>query len=98
MGFFKGRRSHAEQGTYDQNRHSHATAWVFALGLDYDLNNNWTIGVSAKFQDWKAHKHSRIYNADLEYVNLPNDVKAKGHNDGVLCYQPDIRSRFLIPP
>ncbi len=60
-GCFRGKRSEFDHNFCDDhNRSSHdATAWVFAAGFDYDLCNNWTIGLSVKFQDWSANRHHR---------------------------------------
>lgn len=54
---------------YHRNRHSNeARAWVFAAGIEYDLCSNWTVGLSAKFQDWSANRHHRTcINNDFSY-------------------------------
>lgn len=64
-GSFRGKTSDIDDnrdidGFDRHNRHSSkATAWVFGAGFDYDLCNNWTIGLSVKFQDWSANRHHR---------------------------------------
>lgn len=69
-GSFRGKRSQCDEGFDffdDKNRRSHeATGWVFAAGLDYDLCNCWTVGLSVKFQDWHACRHHRICNDDFD--------------------------------
>jgi opacity protein-like surface antigen len=64
-GNFRGKRSNFDGDGFnffdDRNRQSHeATAWAFAAGIDYDLCNCWTIGLSVKVQDWRATRHHRF--------------------------------------
>lgn len=62
-GSFRGKRGHIDNFNFFEETHRrsrHATAWVFALGLDYDLSNCWTVGLSAKFQNWSANRHHRF--------------------------------------
>jgi opacity protein-like surface antigen len=74
-GSFRGKRNHIDNYDSDffgfdrRNRHSKdATAWVFAAGVDYDLCNCWTIGLSVKFQDWSANRHHReCHDGDFSY-------------------------------
>lgn len=68
-GSFRGKRSHFDDFNLfdDSNRSSHrAKAWVFAAGLDYDLCNCWTVGLSVKFQNWNANRHHRFCNRDFD--------------------------------
>ena len=78
-GSFRGKRSHLDDnasgffGFDHRNCHSNdATAWVFAAGVDYDLCNCWTIGLSVKFQDWSANRHHRFCdeNLDASYIRV----------------------------
>jgi len=74
-GSFRGKTNNLgddESGFYGidrRNRHSNdAQAWVFSAGLDYDLCNCWTIGLSVKFQDWSANRHHRFcLDSDFSY-------------------------------
>ncbi len=53
-----------------QNRHSDASAWVFAAGFDYDLCSCWTMGLSVKFQDWSGSRHHKVcLDRELEYMD-----------------------------
>lgn len=69
-GNFRGKRSHLADdsglfGVDRRNRHSNeATAWVFSAGFDYDLCNNWTMGLSVNFQDWSATRHHKFCPGD----------------------------------
>jgi len=61
-GSFKGKKNNFDGFNFfdDRNHSSHnATAWVFATGLDYDLCNCWTLGLSVKYQDWSANRHRK---------------------------------------
>lgn len=60
-GDFRGRRSGDNFAFFEEhNRSSHeATGWVVCAGADYDIYNQWTVGVSVKFQDWTANRHHR---------------------------------------
>jgi len=73
-GFFRGKRSNFEADGFDsfddRNRSSrNAKAWVFGAGVDYDLSNAWTVGLSLKFQDWTANRHHRYRRGLDEYVD-----------------------------
>ncbi len=68
-GSFHGKRH--INGEFDQfgfNRHrfhtNNADGWVIAVGADYDLCNCWTIGLSFKYQDWRARKHKHHCDED----------------------------------
>lgn len=81
-GSFRGKRSNPDDyGVLDHgNRHSNdASAWVFAFGADYDLNNCWTLGVSLKFQDWAADRHAHVCTDALYYVSHCDD-RARQNN------------------
>lgn len=60
-GNFIGRRHGNGFDFFDNCRHSSrdAHAWVFSAGADYDLCDCWTVGISVKFQDWRASRHHR---------------------------------------
>jgi opacity protein-like surface antigen len=76
-GSFRGKRSHFDDfNAFDEgNRNSHdATAWAFALGLDYDLCNCWTIGISAKYQDWSANRHHRLCTKGISFSDFASDL------------------------
>lgn len=77
-GNFRGKRSNFEKGFNffdDRNHSSHnATAWVFAAGIDYDLCDNWTIGLSVKAQDWSANRHHK---SDCGDSYFSSDRRAK---------------------
>ena len=73
-GSFRGKTSHLSSNYSildldNHNRHSNeAAAWVFAAGFEYDLCNNWTMGLSVKFQDWSADRHHKTcLDSELEY-------------------------------
>jgi len=71
-GNFRGKTSHHfnDDGFFgfdNRNRHSNeAKAWVFAGGIDYDLCNCWTVGLSFKVQDWSANRHHRFCDRELD--------------------------------
>lgn len=74
-GSFRGKRSHFDDfNWFDKgNRSSHkATAWSFAAGFDYDLCNNWTVGLSVKSQNWAANRHHEFCdkNFDSSYFSF----------------------------
>ena len=71
-GDFRGKRNHGDSGASflgEGNRSSHkATGWLFAAGAEYDLCNNWVVGLSVKYQDWDATRnHSSYGNDDSDY-------------------------------
>lgn len=73
---FSGRRSNLNDYYSFENERLHsndARAWVFGLGADYDLCNDWTIGIALKFQDWTASRHHKLRES------LPSDVST--HHD-----------------
>lgn len=78
-GSFRGKTSHQVDDIGllafdDRNRHSNeARAWVFAGGIDYDLCNCWTVGLSVKFQDWSANRHHKFCD---EKANISYDIGA----------------------
>lgn len=81
-GSFRGKRSHFDNFNAfdDRNRSSHnARAWVFAAGLDYDLCNCWTVGLSVKFQNWSANRNHKFCNRDFdtEYLGLGCDHRSR---------------------
>jgi opacity protein-like surface antigen len=82
-GDFRGKRSEFDDYFFDDhNRTSHeATAWVFAAGFDYDLCNNWTIGLSVKYQDWSASRHHR-YRGSFGYDSYGEDF-IKSNDDRI---------------
>ncbi len=64
---FKARFDHDDFSLFGDNhshRSRHAHGWVFGLGADYDLSCDWTLGLSVKFQDWKAHRNHRNHCGD----------------------------------
>lgn len=74
-GSFRGKRSHFDDFNWfdDGNRSSHkATAWVFSAGLDYDLCNDWTIGLSVKFQNWAANRHHKFCDRNFDEFYMDN--------------------------
>lgn len=82
-GHFKGKRHHHGFDLFDNQNHSaNATGWVFAAGADYDLCNCWTVGLSVKFQDWKAHKshHCHGDTSDAEYLFSDRDGRGRHNN------------------
>ncbi len=66
-GNFRGKRSEDSFDVLDGRNHSshEATGWVFAAGVDYDVSDCWTIGLSARFQDWTATRHHRERDSDV---------------------------------
>lgn len=52
-----------------------AHGWVIAAGADYDMGNCWTLGLSFKFQDWKASKSHRHdgFSGDFAYLFSSSD-------------------------
>lgn len=81
-GSFRGKRSHHNGFTLDdQNRRSNnARAWVFAAGLDYDLCNCWTVGLSVKFQNWNANRHHRFCDREIDCYLDGCDDRARTNN------------------
>lgn len=68
-GEFKGRRGFRDDFyLFDRgDRRTHnVDGWVFAIGGDYQLCSDWTVGLFFKFQDWHSRKHSR-FNFDSSY-------------------------------
>ena len=67
---FSGKRNNFDH-TYwfdDRRRSSNrANAWVFGAGVDYDLCNCWTVGISLKFQDWRATRRHKYRECLDEY-------------------------------
>lgn len=89
-GSFRGKRNMMDENNlFDKrNRHSNeATAWVFGAGIDYDLCNSWTIGLSIKVQDWCANRHHRICKKemDLSYLGDLCDHRARTNNKWRSC-------------
>lgn len=62
-GSFIGKRDYRGLDVWSNNEQRHhsnnASAWVFAIGADYEFCSCWTLGLSAKFQDWSASKSKR---------------------------------------
>ncbi len=61
-GDFRGKRSHGDGFDFFDHRNlsSHdATGWLFTVGGEYELCNEWVVGLSLKWQDWNASRHHR---------------------------------------
>lgn len=82
-GHFRGKRSNGDGFDFfdHHNRSSrHATGWLFYAGADYDLCNQWTVGLSVKFQDWNASRHSRNNDSYSEFEgSFDNDRQRTNH-------------------
>ncbi|WP_068467303.1 hypothetical protein [Candidatus Protochlamydia phocaeensis] len=59
---FKGKSSRSFNDEFN-HRARDAHGWVFALGADYDFSNCWTLGLSLKFQDYRANRHHRHHHS-----------------------------------
>lgn len=71
-GDFRGRRSQLDDENFFDKRDRHsrrATAWSFAAGFDYDLCNNWTVGLSVKFLNWEGNRHNRFCDKRFDFDN-----------------------------
>jgi hypothetical protein len=61
---FSGRQTNNNEGSNNIDPFKryiyNVSALVLSAGLDYDLSNCWTVGVSVKFQDWSGSRHHRL--------------------------------------
>jgi len=75
-GDFKGRTNHDNysEGIDHSFRSSDVRAWVFGAGAEYDLCNCWTVGVSVKFQDWRAHRNHEKKKAGMNASGIATNT------------------------
>jgi len=84
-GSFKGRRNHGDGSNFwdrgDRSSHN-AKGWLFALGGEYELCNEWTMGLAIKFQDWNAnrHRHQRECGDSYDDDSVSGDNRAYTKN------------------
>jgi len=80
-GSFRGRSSNCDDNNFfDHSRRSHdADGFVFAAGVDYDLNECWTVGLSVKIQDWEADKkrHHDDFDSYGPFCGCDSDSRIK---------------------
>lgn len=70
---------------YDNDNHFHRHAdmdgWVVDLGVDYEMNQCWTLGLYLKFTDFSASKHHRLFGGGSDYNSGSGTNKGKHHAD-----------------